>query len=73
MTENDIRQMLAKKFAKRGAQFAWGEAHDISPGYVSDFLAGKRGIGPAILNALNLETHFRPRRKRACGQAEKGA
>jgi hypothetical protein len=54
-TDRELAEMLRAKLAKQ-TQRAWADNAGISPAYLSDFLAGRRGPGPALLRALGFES-----------------
>ncbi len=60
-TEGDLRDLLGRELAKRGAQKRWAQEHGISGAYVSDFLNSRRRPGDAILRAMgfDVEPHYR--------------
>ena len=65
MTEDKVRALLVREIRKVGSQAAWAGRHGIPVTTLSDALAGRRRIGPAILDALGLEkvVHVEYRRK----------
>lgn len=71
MSEDDVRAMIrrkAKRHAKRAGSTgvtAWGKAHGLSRGHLSDFMNGHRGPVTAILDALGLEWRICRKRKSA--------
>ena len=55
MTENDIRKRLRAEADKLGSRQLLARQMGITPAYLSDFLAGNRGAGKAILAYLGVE------------------
>ena len=58
MTRDQVMKTLRQSCKKAGSQAAWAKAHNLSPAYVADTLAGNRGsgiVGDGILKALGLE------------------
>ncbi len=54
MTVDDIRKILKDKCDEVGSQAAFSYLYNISPGYISDTLTGRREPGPALLAALGI-------------------
>lgn len=54
MTEAQAVALLRKMCAEAGGQAAWARAHDISPQWVCDILAGRRAITDRVAKALDL-------------------
>lgn len=54
MNEADVLSLL-KKRAKAEKQVYLAADLEISPAYLSDILAGKRGFGDKVITALGLE------------------
>lgn len=53
MTEDELRAVIRRR-CEEESQRAYAEVIGVSPQYLADFLAEKRGPGPAILKALGL-------------------
>jgi hypothetical protein len=53
--DRDLRQLVRAAIGQNGTQKAYADAVGISEAYLSDFLQGRRGAGPAILGALGFE------------------
>lgn len=47
-----MRERLASACQEAGGQRAWGRKHGVSQGQISDVLAGKQELSPAMANAL---------------------
>ncbi len=62
MTDEQVREMLAKEAEIVGGQTAWAELHDVHPSRVSRVLKGRDEPGGKILSALGLErvNRYRP-------------
>ena len=54
-TEQDLVDMIRDQIGDRKTQKEWAKKAGISPAYLSDFLQGRRGAGPAILKALGFD------------------
>ena len=54
LTEDDVRAMVKALVVKAGSMRAMAIEWGLSPAYISDVLAGKRGPGPSILGPLGL-------------------
>jgi hypothetical protein len=56
LTEDDVRQMVRDDMPAAGCetQQEWARKNGLSPQYLSDFMSGRRGPGPLILDALRL-------------------
>lgn len=54
-SERDLADMIKDQLGDRKTQKEWAKKAGISPAYLSDFLQGRRGAGPAILKALGFE------------------
>ncbi|WP_158871485.1 helix-turn-helix transcriptional regulator [Antarcticirhabdus aurantiaca] len=52
---DDVVRLLHEVCREAGSQKSWAEAHDLSPAYVSDVIAGRRDPGASVLAALGLE------------------
>jgi hypothetical protein len=50
-----LRALLKASCANAGGMRAWGRLHGITAAYISRVIAGERGPGEKLLNALNLE------------------
>lgn len=55
MTAEEVRALLRQRVDSEGSALAWSRRHGVSTAYVLDALAGRRGPGPAILAALDVE------------------
>ena len=55
MNEMEVLRMLQKRCDAAGGLKAWAAANGVSPGYVSDVLNTRRGLGPVILGVLGLQ------------------
>jgi hypothetical protein len=55
VTAEDVRALLRQRVDTEGSALAWSRRHGVSTAYVLDALAGRRGPGPAILEALGVE------------------
>jgi len=68
MSEDEVRELVRKRSARHVKRLrstgvtAWGKAHGISKGHLSEFMTGKRAPTTDILNALNLEWRIVRRR-----------
>lgn len=56
MTEREIVQLARDQIGYGRTQGDLAEEANVSKAYVSGFLAGKKGIGPALLSALGFDT-----------------
>jgi hypothetical protein len=54
--DRELAQLVKAAIGHNGSQKQWAEDVGISAAYLSDFLRGNRGAGPAILKALGFET-----------------
>lgn len=56
-TDRELAAMIKAQIDRHipGTQAAWAKQAGISQAYLSDFLQGKRGAGPAILKAIGFE------------------
>jgi hypothetical protein len=54
-SERDLAELVKAQIGYHKTQTEWAKKAGISRAYLSDFLAGKRGAGPAILKALGFE------------------
>ena len=54
-SDREIAEMVRSQIGEKSTQKQWAEQAGISAAYLSDFLLGKRGAGPAILKALGFE------------------
>jgi hypothetical protein len=54
MNLDELRMLLRRRCDKAGSVRAWALKHGVSPVYVGNVLAGKRGPGKALLDALGL-------------------
>jgi DNA-binding transcriptional regulator YdaS (Cro superfamily) len=54
MSEDDVIRLIRTKAKAAGSLRALAKEWGISPAYLSDAVNGSRGLGPAILNCLNL-------------------
>nr|WP_137830198.1 hypothetical protein [Methylobacterium sp. L1A1] len=55
MTAEEVRALLRQRVDMEGSALAWSRRYGVSTAYVLDALAGRRGPGPAILAALEVE------------------
>ncbi len=55
MTAEEVRALLRQRVDMEGSALAWSRRHGVSTACVLDALAGHRGPGPAILEALGVE------------------
>jgi len=55
MTPEDTLTYFKMEIEKAGGQVKWANKHSISYNYVNDIINGVAGIGPSVLNALNLK------------------
>lgn len=61
MTTDQVRTLLRKRI--NGNLREWARENDVSPGYVSDVLFGRREPGEKVLSALGLERVVTYRKK----------
>ena len=54
-TDRELAEMVKGQIGYRKTQRRWAKDAGISASYLSDFLQGNRGAGPAILKALGFE------------------
>ena len=54
MNLDELRALLRRRCDEAGSVRAWALKHGVSPVYVGHVLAGKRGPGKALLDALGL-------------------
>lgn len=54
-TDRELAQIVKTAIGHNGTQKSWANGVGISQAYLSDFLAGNRGAGPAILKAVGFE------------------
>ncbi len=54
-SEKDLVKIVRAQLGPDKTQKEWAKEAGISPAYLSDFLQGRRGAGPAILRALKFE------------------
>lgn len=54
MTLDKVRALLLHEIHSTSLR-EWCEAHGVSATHTSEFLSGKRGPSPGLLDALNLE------------------
>lgn len=57
-TLDEIKDMIRQDIVDAGSARRWSAMHGLSQAYVSDFLAGKRGIGPQILGIFGMVNVF---------------
>jgi transcriptional regulator with XRE-family HTH domain len=62
-TEKELKQLIIDRIKYGVTQKSLAKELGISQGYLSDFLAGKRGIGTQIVKALGFEQVFIRRSK----------
>jgi hypothetical protein len=53
--DRELAEQVRASIGHNGTQKQWAEDIGISTAYLSDFLNGNRGAGPAILKALGYE------------------
>lgn len=54
-SDRELADLVKAQIGYRKTQRDWAKKAGISPAYLSDFLQGKRGPGPAILRALGFD------------------
>ncbi len=65
MTEGQVLETLRRRQDVEETQAAYARRIGVSPQYLFDVFSGRRKIGPAILEFLEIEKdiNFRPRRE----------
>lgn len=54
MNDQHVLKLLHDEITKAGGKKTWADKHGIKPSHVSDMLAGRRTLSPAVGAALGL-------------------
>ena len=70
MTDEDVRELLRLRLRRAGSQTKFAKEHQLTQGYLSEVLSGKRNPGPRICEVLGIERVVTYRRIRELRRAE---